>query len=118
MAQTGTPEIRAAIQTVNSSLVAALQRGDAAGMAALYTENAQLLPPNSDIMGGRAAIQAFWQAVIGMGVTGGSLESLEVEVCEDGAHEVGRYTMEAGRRSVEAAPRHLEQQPAGAGILR
>ena len=32
---------------------------DAAGVAALYTEDAQLLPPDHEIVSGRAAIQEF-----------------------------------------------------------
>jgi ketosteroid isomerase-like protein len=30
-------------------------------MATLYTEDAYLLPPQADLMRGRAAIQQFWQ---------------------------------------------------------
>jgi uncharacterized protein (TIGR02246 family) len=102
MAQADAPEIRAAIQTANGNFIAALRRGDAAGIAALYTEDAQVLPPNSDVMSGKAAIQAFWQSVIDMGVTGGSLESVEVEGSGSSASEVGRFTMEvAGGRVVD-----------------
>lgn len=101
MAQSGAPEIRAAIQGVNSNFVGALKRGDAAGIAALYTEDAQLLPPNSDTISGKAGIQAFWQAVIGMGVTGGSLETVEVEGSGSSAQEIGQFTMEVGGQVVD-----------------
>ena len=46
----------------------ALKRGDAEGLAALYTENGQVMPPNSDFVTGRQAVQMFWQAVMDMGI--------------------------------------------------
>jgi uncharacterized protein (TIGR02246 family) len=93
MAQATSTEIRTAILAVNSTFVAAFGRGDAAGVAALYTENGQLLPSNSDVITGKPAIQAFWQSVMDMGVKGGTLETVEVEGTGDTAHEVGRYTL-------------------------
>jgi uncharacterized protein (TIGR02246 family) len=102
MAQADSSPLRAAIQAINSTFVAALRRGDAAGIAALYTEDGQLLPPNSDAISGKSAIQAFWQSVIGMGITGGSLETVEVEGSGSSAHEVGRFTLQvAGDQVVD-----------------
>ena len=51
----------------------------AAGVAALYTEQGQLLPPNADFMIGRQAIQAFWQGAMDMGIATAKIEILEVE---------------------------------------
>ena len=48
-------------------------------MGALYTENGQLLPPNSDIVTGHSAISAFWQGVMDMGIKTAKLESVELE---------------------------------------
>jgi uncharacterized protein (TIGR02246 family) len=36
--------------------------GDWAAVAALYAEDARLMPPNAEAVQGRAAIQAFWEA--------------------------------------------------------
>jgi uncharacterized protein (TIGR02246 family) len=38
----------------------ALEAGDAATMAAQYTDDATLIPPNGRLVGGREAILAFW----------------------------------------------------------
>lgn len=62
--------VRDAIAAGNESFMTAAKKGDAAGLAALYTEDGQVLPPNRDIVTGRLAIQGFWQAVIIMGIKG------------------------------------------------
>lgn len=46
-------ELPSAIITAKEVSMAAVKRGDAAGLAALYTENAQVLPPNSDLVMGK-----------------------------------------------------------------
>jgi len=57
--------------------------GDAAGVAALYTEDAQLFPPGSDIVEGSADIEAFWQTAIDSVSGGNSLETLEIHEAGD-----------------------------------
>jgi uncharacterized protein (TIGR02246 family) len=88
-------DIREAIAAANQSLMATFARGDAAGVAAHYTANGQLLPPNSDAVGGRQAIQAFWQGAMDMGIKSVNLEIAEAEGHGETAHEVGRYTLQA-----------------------
>ena len=51
-------EIRATIAAANDTFMAAFKRGDAAGLAALYTEDGQVLPPNADFVTGKPAIEA------------------------------------------------------------
>ena len=82
--------IRQQIDSNNAAFVAALRRGDSAGMAATYTEDGQVLPPGAPVISGRAAIQAFWQGALDMGVADGVLETLELEVHGDTAAEVGQ----------------------------
>jgi len=92
-------DVRAAIEAGNKQFLAALSRGDGAGMAAVYGTNAQVFPPNSDIVSGRQAIQKFWQDVVNSGVKGATLTTLEAEGQGDTAYEVGTYTLtgEAGK---------------------
>jgi uncharacterized protein (TIGR02246 family) len=85
--------IREAITSANRTFMDTFARGDAAGMAALYTPDGQLLPTGSDVVAGPQPIQAFWQAVMGMGIKEATLETVEVEAHGDAAHEVGRYTL-------------------------
>ena len=85
--------VRAEIVAANEAFMAAFGAGDAAGVAALYTARGQLLPPNMDTMAGQAAIQAFWQGAMDMGIRSAQLETAEVEGDGDTAVEVGKYTL-------------------------
>jgi uncharacterized protein (TIGR02246 family) len=73
--------------------MAAFNRGDAAGLAALYTENGQVLPPNSDFVTGKEAIQGFWQAVMDMGIKEAELEIVEAQDHGDTAIEVSTFAL-------------------------
>ena len=86
-------EIRNAIEAANEIFVSLFSQGDAAGLAALYATDGQVLPPNADFVAGPAAIQGFWQAVINSGLKGATLETLEVEQLGDTAIEVGKYQL-------------------------
>jgi uncharacterized protein (TIGR02246 family) len=86
-------EIRDGVASTNASFMATFSRGDAAGMAELYTENGQLMPPNSDFVTGKPAIQAVWQSVMDMGIKDAKLETVELEGQGDTAVEVGVYTL-------------------------
>ena len=83
------------IVAANQKWMAAVEQGDAAGMAALYTRNAQLLPTNSDFVSGSEAIQTFWQGVMDMGIKQAHLETVEAEGMGNTAYEVGKYTLYA-----------------------
>jgi len=91
-----TQSIREAIAAADENFVAAFNRGDAAGLAALYTEDCQLMPPNSDFVKGKEAVQGFWQAVFDMGIKGAKIEIAEVEAHGDTAIEVSTYELQDG----------------------
>ena len=86
-------KIRAAIEANNKKFAAALGDKDAAAVAALYTAEARLLPPNAEMMEGAQAIQAFWQGGLDMGIQKATLATVEVQVRGDIACEVGEYTL-------------------------
>jgi uncharacterized protein (TIGR02246 family) len=85
--------IREDITSANQNFMDAFRRGDAAGIAALYTDEAKLLPPDSQMMSGREAIQSFWQGAIDMGIKEAQLETVEVEAEGNLACEVGRFAL-------------------------
>lgn len=86
-------DIRQAIADANQNFMQAFQRGDAAGVAACYTADARLLPPNGQPMNGTAAITAFWQGAMALGIKAAKLETVELETRGDLAIEIGQYTL-------------------------
>jgi uncharacterized protein (TIGR02246 family) len=75
----------------NAEFVGALQRKDAVAMAGMYTGNAKVMPPGSETVEGKSKIQAFWESVIHAGITGATLETIEVDL-------IGGYTaIETGK---------------------
>jgi ketosteroid isomerase-like protein len=84
---------RAAIDAANKQFIAAGAKGDAAGIASVYSEDANAFPPNEPIVKGRAAIQKMWQGAIDMGVAKIDLTTTEVEADGKLAYESGTYAM-------------------------
>ena len=82
------------IASTNNQFLEALRRGDAAGCAAVYADDGIILPPNSPMLRGRAAIQEFWQGVINIGVRDATLQTVELEDKGDTAVEMGAYTLD------------------------
>ena len=85
-------DLRQAIERQNKAFSAAVARGDGAAVAALYTANAEILPPETEAVRGKEAIQQFWQAVLGSGPTGIVLTTQQVEAAGELAIETGTYS--------------------------
>jgi uncharacterized protein (TIGR02246 family) len=86
-------DVKKIIALVNQAFTDAFAQGNAADMAALYTADGQLLPPNSEIITGHEPIAGFWQFVMGLGIKTLRLESSEITVGIDTAVEIGKYTL-------------------------
>lgn len=92
LGQESAPVLRS-IEVNNQRFVAAFNRGDAAAITSMYTQDAMLLPPNSPIIGNHLGIRTYWQNVINAGVKIVSLKTSRVEVCGNTAYEVGQSTL-------------------------
>ena len=92
-AQQENANIHDAIVAAEQQFMTAFGQSDDVALAALYTEDAQLMPSNSDFVSGNEAVRAFWKSVFDMGIISAKLETLEVEGMGDTAYEVGKYTM-------------------------
>lgn len=81
--------------------------GDAAGVAALYTAEGELLPPGADAVVGQEAIEGFWTMVMGMGIASARLETVELDDQGDTAIEIGRYTLSTAGGEVADEGKYL-----------
>ena len=82
--------VRKSVDEGNRSFGNAVACKDFAGLAALYTENAKVLPPDGPIVSGRPAIEDFWRsAADALGLIDATLKTVDLEVSGDVACEVG-----------------------------
>jgi len=88
------------ISATNNAFMEAFGRGDAAGLANLYTKAGSLLPPNSEMVVGVEGIRGFWQGAMDMGIKGAKLETVDLEVYQGAACEVGNYTLTGAKGAV------------------
>lgn len=86
-------DINEAFRTMVGDFESTFARGDAAGVAAFYTDNAMLLPTGFDVVLGKRDIEAYWQEAMKMGIKTAKLDAMEVEQHGDTAIEVGKYTL-------------------------
>jgi uncharacterized protein (TIGR02246 family) len=88
-------QVPAEITAANRRFEQALNRGDAAAVAAMYTEDATLLPPGAEMVTGRQAVQSFWHGAYGSGLRNLSLDTVSFEAYGDAGREIGRFTADA-----------------------
>ncbi|WP_201838116.1 YybH family protein [Microvirga zambiensis] len=94
---------KATIQSLSDQFAKAFNAGDAAGVAALYTEDAVILPPGGEMMKGRSAIQAFWKGAAEQ-LGDGTLTTVDVKpLGNDTAREIGTFSF----RSKGAQPQEV-----------
>jgi len=102
-----TTTVRAKVLAGNKKFMAAFGQKNAGALAKLYTKGGQLLPPGSEVVAGGAAIQAFWQGALDMGLAQAKLDTVEVEAHRDTAIEVGKYTLLGAGGQVADAGKYL-----------
>jgi uncharacterized protein (TIGR02246 family) len=92
--------VKTSIDQANQTFSAAFAKGDAASLAAFYTEQATILPPGAPMMKGRKNIEAFWKEAM---TTLKNLKLKAVDVESLGtttAREIGTFTADAGQQQV------------------
>jgi uncharacterized protein (TIGR02246 family) len=86
-------DVRASIEASNKRFEKAVSRGDAAGIASLYTETAKIFPANGKVVSGQKAIREYWKGAIDSGFKRITLTTVELEAHGDTAYEIGKYTV-------------------------
>jgi ketosteroid isomerase-like protein len=91
-AATGSPEAARMIRALDATFERYANAGDAAALAErCYTENARVLPPNTPLVRGRAAIRSFWERFLAAGCSDLKLETAEIDGSGDFAYGIGAY---------------------------
>jgi uncharacterized protein (TIGR02246 family) len=102
------PQDKATIQRLNDAFSDAFNKGDYASVAAIYSEDAYLLPPGAEMIRGRGNIQSFWTKA-GEGLADPKVTTVEVLPLGDGAaREIGNFTLKTkGQPSMEIVGKYV-----------
>ena len=88
--------VRAEIEAANKEFMSAFKKADPKAVAALYTADAQLLPPGAKTLQGPQAIAGYWSGAFASGAAEVVLTTKEVQAAgSDLAYEIGTYTIES-----------------------
>jgi uncharacterized protein (TIGR02246 family) len=116
-------KVRMAIEEANLKFGEFVRQGDAVALAALYTDDATILPPDIDMIQGRQGIEAFWSQGFQMGIKDAVLTIVDVFGSGDLAYEIGKATITIqpeGQEPVEQKAKYLviwKQTPDGSWKL-
>ena len=86
-------QVRKSIEEASGRFARAFNRGDATNVAAMYTDDATILPPNGEMIQGREGFQGFWAGAIEVGMKDVTLTTVDVGGSGDTAYEIGKYTL-------------------------
>jgi uncharacterized protein (TIGR02246 family) len=84
---------KAEIEAVNAKWIDFFNKGDFAGVASLYTEDATAFPPGSSMVKGTAAIEAMWKSMAEQ-VSDPKFTTLDVKALgPSAAREIGTFSL-------------------------
>jgi len=86
-------QVLQSIEGANVKFGEAIRLGDAATLASYYTEDARLLPPNSEMIQGREGVEAYWAGGMQMGMNDAVLTTVDVIGMGDVVCEIGTYVV-------------------------
>ena len=86
-------QIRPLIDEGNAKFGEAFRQGDPGALAALYTEDSILLPPNMDMVQGKESVEGFWSGAMQMGVKDAVLSTVNLVGMGDSVCEIGKYKL-------------------------
>jgi len=99
--------IRKAILAAEKVFVTAYNRHDAPALAALYTRDGEIMPPNSGVVKGARALQSLFKSFWRDGDTVMKLDTVEAKGFGDTAYEVGKYTLSDDDRKVKDRGKYI-----------
>ena len=103
-----TTNVRQEVEQAVQQFEAHFNRGDMAALAGMYTEDATLLPPDSDMIRGRQGIQQFWQGAWDSGIRQARLQVQEVQASGELAVEISYATLTVRPEGGQSSEVHLK----------
>ena len=99
---------KADIEAVNAKWIDFFNKGDFAGVASLYTDDATAFPPGSGMVKGRAAIAVMWKSMAEQ-VSDPKLTTLDVKsLGPSAAREIGTFSLKSkGPKPQEITGKYL-----------
>ena len=91
-ANAGDTGLRSTLEQLNANWNQALNSGNAAAVAALYTEQATLSPGNGQTLVGRAAIEQLFKSFVDNGVHNHTIEIVDVGGDSRMAYQVAKWS--------------------------
>ncbi len=85
------PALRAEIQAVNDSMVAAFNSGDMLAVARFYTDDARIDGERGELVQGRAAVDKYWTGI--RNAKSWKLDVIDVGGHPDNPYQIGRSTL-------------------------
>ena len=85
-----------AADEIRQKWMAAANAKDAAAIAALYVEDAMVMPPNAEPVKGRAAIQTFWKGMVDSLASKVTLARVSGWQGGDTGYEAGTFSAKMG----------------------
>src|SRR3954452_11492475 len=83
---------REAVATAYRGVAASFQRGDAATIATMYTDHAELFVPGAPVIQGKRAIRDAWSGIVGTGGNRVEIDGREGHEGGDIAFDTGHFT--------------------------
>ncbi len=90
---------RSAIDAENAKFMEAFKKGDSVGAAANYSDDAMMLPPNSEPVS-KAGIASLWGSFMGMGVKDVKLVTDDIAGNAELISETGHYEIYAAENKM------------------
>lgn len=79
------------VERLNSRWVSSFEKGNTEALMALYTENAVVFPPSSEILEGPEAIVAYLEGLKEIGVTEYSISNVDTEIKGNTVYETALW---------------------------
>jgi uncharacterized protein (TIGR02246 family) len=88
---------RKAIEDANSKMSSYVAQGDSVDFANLYTDDAIVLPPNSNMVQGHDAIESYWGSTLRLG-------KVNVQLTVKNVFGAGNIAVETGNYDINIQP--------------